>query len=63
MFQNERDYTLLLAVPSGHDQLDVNEQTKSLTIGFIDYLRSKLAAGIVNVSQPGSQQVGSENVI
>ncbi|XP_025083037.1 protein split ends-like isoform X2 [Pomacea canaliculata] len=53
---NERDYTLLLAVPSGHDQLDVNEQTKSLTIGFIDYLRSKLAAGIVNVSQPGSQQ-------
>lgn len=53
---NEKDYTLLLAVPCGLNHMDITEQTKNLSIGFIDYLRSKLAAGIVNVSQPDSNQ-------
>lgn len=52
---NEKDYSLLLAVPCGHDHMDISEQTRNLTVGFIDYLRSKLAAGIVNVSHPGTQ--------
>jgi hypothetical protein len=55
--QNERDYTLLLAVPCGVNHPDITEQTRNLSIGFIDYLRSKQAAGIVNVSQPDSNQV------
>ncbi|KAK7481424.1 hypothetical protein BaRGS_00027380 [Batillaria attramentaria] len=54
---NEKDYSLLLAVPCGHDHMDISEQTRNLTVGFIEYLRSKLAAGIVNVSHPGTQQV------
>ncbi|KAK7093999.1 hypothetical protein V1264_007676 [Littorina saxatilis] len=53
---NEKDYTLLLAVPCGVNHLDITDQTKNLTVGFIEYLRSKLAAGIVNVSQPGTNQ-------
>nr|KAG5695327.1 hypothetical protein BaRGS_006551 [Batillaria attramentaria] len=53
---NEKDYSLLLAVPCGHDHMDISEQTRNLTVGFIEYLRSKLAAGIVNVSHPGTQQ-------
>lgn len=48
---------MLLAVPCGHDHMDISEQTRNLTVGFIEYLRSKQAAGIVNVSHPGTQQV------
>ncbi|XP_070174292.1 uncharacterized protein [Littorina saxatilis] len=54
--KNEKDYTLLLAVPCGVNHLDITDQTKNLTVGFIEYLRSKLVAGIVNVSQPGTNQ-------
>ena len=61
--QNEKDYTLLLAVPCGMSHMDITDQTKNLTVGFIEYLRSKLAAGIVNVSQPGTNQVSEEVLV
>ena len=61
--QNEKDYTLLLAVPCGLSHMDITDQTKNLTVGFIEYLRSKLAAGIVNVSQPGTNQVSEQLLV
>ncbi|XP_074655881.1 uncharacterized protein LOC141909355 isoform X2 [Tubulanus polymorphus] len=54
--QNDEDYCMLLALPCGRDHIDVMQQTRQLTIGFIDYLRQKQAAGIVNVPGPGSNQ-------
>lgn len=55
--QLEADYCMLLALPSGRDHIDLINQTKVLTTGFIEYLSQKLAAGIVNVAAPGSEQV------
>ncbi|XP_035242678.1 msx2-interacting protein-like isoform X2 [Anguilla anguilla] len=52
----ESDYCLLLALPCGRDQEDVLSQTHALTGGFITYLQAKLAAGIINVPNPGSNQ-------
>ncbi|KAK6176222.1 hypothetical protein SNE40_014546 [Patella caerulea] len=54
--QMDSDYCLLLAVPCGRDHIDVAQQTKGLTEGFIQYLQLKQAAGIVNIPMPGSQQ-------
>lgn len=54
----ETDYCLLLALPCGRDQEDVVSQTESLKAAFITYLQAKQAAGIINVPNPGSNQVG-----
>uniref|UniRef100_A0A4W4G1G8 SPOC domain-containing protein n=1 Tax=Electrophorus electricus TaxID=8005 RepID=A0A4W4G1G8_ELEEL len=51
------DYCLLLALPCGLDQDDVLNQTHALKTGFITYLQAKQAAGIINVPNPGSNQV------
>lgn len=48
---------MLLALPNGRDHLDILHQTRALSNGFISYLSSKQAAGIVNVANPESQQV------
>lgn len=48
---------MLLALPCGHDAVDVLQQSKNLQTGFIMYLQQKQAAGIVNIAAPGSQQV------
>ena len=55
--QVENDYCLLLALPCGRDQEDVLSQTQALKTGFITYLQAKQAAGIINVPNPGSNQV------
>lgn len=55
--QVENDYCLLLALPCGRDQEDVLGQTQALKSGFITYLQAKQAAGIINVPNPGSNQV------
>ena len=55
--QCEDDYCILIAVACGRDELDINHQTRALNEGFITYLLSKQAAGIVNVPLPGSEQV------
>ncbi|KAJ8360735.1 hypothetical protein SKAU_G00172600 [Synaphobranchus kaupii] len=52
----DSDYCLLLALPCGRDQEDVLNQTHALKSGFITYLQAKLAAGIINVPNPGSNQ-------
>lgn len=56
-FQAENEYCLLLALPCGLDQEDVHNQTHALKTGFITYLQAKQAAGIINVPNPGSNQV------
>ncbi|XP_066526817.1 msx2-interacting protein isoform X2 [Hoplias malabaricus] len=52
----ESDFCLLLAMPCGRDQDDVVNQTQALKSAFINYLKAKLAAGIINVPNPGSNQ-------
>ena len=37
--------------------MDVLQQSNNLKNGFINYLQSKQAAGIVNSTAPGSQMV------
>ncbi|GFO42532.1 msx2-interacting protein [Plakobranchus ocellatus] len=56
--QCEDDYCILIAVACGRDEHDINLQTRALNEGFITYLLSKQAAGIVNVPLPGSEQAG-----
>ncbi len=48
---------MLLALPCGHDHITVMVQEKNMRVGFINYLSSKLAAGIVNMPGPGTTQV------
>ena len=55
--QGESEFCLLLALPCGRDQDDVLNQTQALRTAFINYLQAKLAAGIINVPNPGSNQV------
>ncbi|XP_057701579.1 msx2-interacting protein [Corythoichthys intestinalis] len=52
----ECDFCLLLALPCGRDQDDVLSQTQALKAAFINYLQAKLAAGIINIPNPGSSQ-------
>ncbi|RVE73168.1 hypothetical protein OJAV_G00048200 [Oryzias javanicus] len=52
----DSDYCLLLALPCGRDQDDVLKQTQALKDAFINYLQKKLAAGIINIPNPGSNQ-------
>ena len=56
-FQNEREYSMMLAVPCGRDVMDIIQQSSFLKDGFIKYLQEKQAAGIVNVPAPGTNQV------
>ncbi|TKS71803.1 Msx2-interacting protein SMART/HDAC1-associated repressor protein SPEN -like protein [Collichthys lucidus] len=53
----DSDFCLLLALPCGRDQDDVLNQTQALKAAFINYLQTKLAAGIINIPNPGSNQV------
>lgn len=55
--QMEKDYCMMLALPCGRDHTDIYQQTRAMSTGFIQYLQQKQAAGIVNVADPGSQQV------
>lgn len=55
--QGDSDFCLLLALPCGRDQEDVLNQTQALKAAFINYLQTKLAAGIINIPNPGSNQV------
>lgn len=52
----ENEHCMLLALPCGHDHMDVLKQSTNLTNGFITYLQQKQAAGIVNVAAPGTTQ-------
>ncbi|XP_063766330.1 msx2-interacting protein isoform X2 [Eleginops maclovinus] len=52
----DSDFCLLLALPCGRDQDDVLNQTQALKAAFINYLQAKLAAGIINIPNPGSNQ-------
>ncbi|KAM9860002.1 msx2-interacting protein [Aulostomus maculatus] len=52
----ECEFCLLLALPCGRDQDDVLNQTQALKDAFINYLQTKLAAGIINIPNPGSNQ-------
>ncbi|XP_063915832.1 protein split ends-like isoform X3 [Zophobas morio] len=54
--QMENEHCMLLALPCGHDHVDVLKQSTNLTSGFITYLQQKQAAGIVNVAAPGTTQ-------
>merc|ERR1719354_1506344 len=56
MTQGDTEFCLLLAMPCGRDQDDVRSQTAMLRQAFICYLQAKLAAGIINVPNPGSNQ-------
>lgn len=57
LFQGDTEFCLLLALPCGRDQDDVLNQTQALKAAFINYLQTKLAAGIINIPNPGSNQV------
>lgn len=59
--QMEAEHCMLLAVPHGRDSFDFLQQQNSLRNGIINYLIMKQAAGIVNVSAPGTHQVGENN--
>lgn len=48
-------------MPCGLNQEDVVTQTQVLKSAFINYLKAKLAAGIINVPNPGSNQVCAGN--
>ncbi|XP_068449515.1 msx2-interacting protein [Clinocottus analis] len=52
----DSDFCLLIALPCGRDQDDVLNQTQALKAAFINYLQAKLAAGIINIPNPGSNQ-------
>ena len=57
ILQMEAEHCMLLAVPHGRDSYDFIQQQNSLRNGIINYLIMKQAAGIVNVSAPGTHQV------
>lgn len=54
--QMEAEHCVLLAVPHGRDSFDLTQNQNVLRNGIISYLVLKQAAGIVNVSAPGTQQ-------
>ena len=45
---------MMLALPHGTDPISVSNQTTTLQHGFIAYLESKQAAGIINLPVPGA---------
>lgn len=60
-WQTESEYSMLLAVPCARDPVEVMTQGHNLRTGFINYLQQKHAAGIVNIQEPGSNQVTTTN--
>ncbi|XP_037903936.1 protein split ends isoform X2 [Hermetia illucens] len=54
--QYENEHCMLLALPCGRNHMDVLQQSRNLQTGFITYLQQKMAAGIVNIPVPGSDQ-------
>jgi len=48
---------VLIAVPIGMSEEEWNQQSYILHNGFITYLQQKQAAGIINITAPGSPQV------
>lgn len=54
--QMEAEHCMLLALPHGRDSYDIIQQHNSLRNGIINYLVVKQAAGIVNVTAPGTHQ-------
>jgi len=48
---------VLVAVPIGMSEEEWNHQSTTLHNGFITYLQQKQAAGIINITAPGSTQV------
>lgn len=48
---------MLIAVPIGMSEEEWNQQSCTLHNGFITYLQQKQAAGIINITAPGSTQV------
>lgn len=57
IFQNDDEFSMLLALPCGRDHMDLGQQIKNLRSGLINYLSSKQAAGIINVAAPGTDLV------
>ena len=54
----EQEHCILMALPFGHSHYDNIQQRIILDNGFIKYLgEEKKAAGIVNVSAPGTNTV------
>ena len=51
------EHCILLALPCGRDHMDVINQSNKLRTGFIQYLQSKQAAGIINSNAPGTNTV------
>ena len=51
--QTVDEHCILLALPCGRDHMEVLQQSNHLRNGFINYLQSKQAAGIVNSTSPG----------
>lgn len=49
------EHCMLLALPNGSDQEEIEKQSKMLRNNFITYLQLKSAAGIVNVSNEDNQ--------
>ena len=52
-----QEHCILLALPCGKDNLDVEAQSRQLRNHFITYLQLKSAAGIVNVEENGAAYV------
>ncbi|VVC45470.1 Hypothetical protein CINCED_3A008269 [Cinara cedri] len=54
--QIEDECCVLIAVPIGMSEEEWNQQSCTLHNGFITYLQQKQAAGIINITAPGSTQ-------
>ena len=61
--QMKDDFCILLALPSTDSKLLDPHQTQCLQTGFIDYLKGKGAAGIINVPKPGGHEVSQSFLI
>ena len=56
--QMPREHCLLMAIPHGSSCEEITKQTEELNTGFIQYLKLKQAAGIVNVNIPNTNTPG-----
>ena len=56
--QHRNEHCILLALPCGRDHQDVIDQSETLHSKFIQYLKDKNAAGIINSNAPGTNTVG-----
>jgi hypothetical protein len=57
LYQIEDECCVLIAVPIGMSEEEWSQQSCTLHNGFITYLQQKQAAGIINITAPGSTQV------